>query len=438
MAIKINNNVSANRSEAPNDLKVSRSELIEEIVSENPGFLLKWGNYFFLILLVLITCSLWIIKYPDIVIAEGKLTSINSPKPIISQINGKIVQLNIKESDVVESQQILGHLEALANHREVLALSSNLEKIQSSLDDTQFSDIKSLIIKSDTNFGELQLAHQTFIQAYITFENYLYDGFYSKKLELLNSDFQRILDLNNNLIDEKQLIIQDIELAQSTFETNETLKKENLISDFDFRIEKSKIINKKLAIPRINTAMTSNSRLQNERQREIIELKNTIDQQFQIFQQSINTFQSQIEEWRKRYLIIAPISGRVNFLSFLQENQQIEINQTICYIVPENTKYFAEVIIPQSNFGKVTIGQNVLLKFQSYPFQEFGSVLGKIEFISDIPTEGSGYLAKVNLVNGFTTTYGRTIQFRDGLTANAEIITKDIRLIERIFSLVKF
>ncbi len=363
MAIKINNNVSANRSEEPNDLKVSRSELIEEIVSENPGFLLKWGNYFFLILLVLITCSLWIIKYPDIVIAEGKLTSINSPKPIISQINGKIFQLNIKESDVVESQQILGHLEALANHREVLALSSNLEKIQRSLDDNRFSDIKSLIPQSDTNFGELQLAHQTFIQAYITFENYLYDGLYSKKLELLNSDFQRILDLNNNLIDEKQLIIQDIELAQSNFETNETLKKENLISDFDFRIEKSKIINKKLAIPRINTAITSNSRLQNERQREIIELKNTIDQQFQIFQQSINTFQSQIEEWRKRYLIIAPISGKVNFLSFLQENQQIEINQTICYIVPENTKYFAEVIIPQSNFGKVTIGQNVLLKF---------------------------------------------------------------------------
>ncbi len=58
--------------------------------------------------------------------------------------------------------------------------------------------------------------------------------------------------------------------------------------------------------------------------------------------------------------------------------------------------------------------------------------MGKIEFISHMPSE-NGYLAKVILINGLTTTYNKQIQYRDGLLANAEIITKDMRLLERFY-----
>ena len=131
-------------------------------------------------------------------------------------------------------------------------------------------------------------------------------------------------------------------------------------------------------------------------------------------------------------MCLYPIGGKVAFASFIQENQQLTANQTICFINPENSRYFVEITIPQSNFGKVAIGQQVLLKFQSYPFQEYGSVMGKIEFISHIPGE-EGYLAKVVFMNGLTTTYRKQIQYRDGLLANAEIVTKDMRLLERFY-----
>jgi HlyD family secretion protein len=72
------------------------------------------------------------------------------------------------------------------------------------------------------------------------------------------------------------------------------------------------------------------------------------------------------------------------------------------------------------------------LKFQSYPFQEYGSVQGRIEFISHIPDE-KGYLAKVSFTNGLTTTYKKKIQYRDGLTASAEVITQDMRLLDRLY-----
>ena len=58
--------------------------------------------------------------------------------------------------------------------------------------------------------------------------------------------------------------------------------------------------------------------------------------------------------------------------------------------------------------------------------------MGKIDFINHMPSE-NGYLAKVILINGLTTTYRKQIQYRDGLLANAEIVTKDMRLLERFY-----
>jgi HlyD family secretion protein len=74
----------------------------------------------------------------------------------------------------------------------------------------------------------------------------------------------------------------------------------------------------------------------------------------------------------------------------------------------------------------------VLLKFPSYPFEEYGSVKGAVDFISNIPTD-SGYIAKVILPNGLHTNYKKQVQYREGLIAQGEIITKNMRLLERFY-----
>ena len=151
-----------------------------------------------------------------------------------------------------------------------------------------------------------------------------------------------------------------------------------------------------------------------------------------IFLQALNTFKNAVEDWKSKYLLISPLHGRVAFATFLQTSQQLLAGQTICYVNPENSSYYAEMFIPQNNFGKVATGQKVLLNFQAFPNQEYGSLVGKIDFISRIPTD-SGYLAKVVLTQGLTTNYNKSIQFRDGLIATSQIITKDMRLLQRMY-----
>jgi HlyD family secretion protein len=415
------------------DVMSRRSELMHEIVSDRPGFIIRWGNILFLSVLILIVTACWFIRYPDIIKASAKMTSLNAPKPVVALVSGKLVKLTVRENETVNKGQIIGHLESIGDHKKILALSSNLDSIQNFLSTEQTDRVKSYFkIMAPSQLGELQIGYQTFSQAFLSFNNYLSNGFYLRKKDILMRDKKNLLKLYDNLNTQKELQEQDVALTQKTFDANQSLKNNNVISDFDYRTEQSKLINKKLTLPQIKSMLIENENQQAQKEKEIIELENTIEQQKLIFQQALNTFRSEVEEWKKKYILIAPVSGKVAFSSFIQEDQQMQANDVVCYINPENSHYFAEVIIPQSNFGKVAVGQQVLLKFQSYPFEEYGAVKGTIEFISHIPTK-EGYVAKVGLPNGLITTRGERVQYREGLLADAEVITHDMRLLERFY-----
>ncbi|WP_240543747.1 hypothetical protein [Spirosoma foliorum] len=102
-------------------------------------------------------------------------------------------------------------------------------------------------------------------------------------------------------------------------------------------------------------------------------------------------------------------------------------------IAPPNFDYFGELRVPQRNAGIVQIGQEVLIKFAGYPYQEYGVVRGRITTFADMSLNNSVFLAKVTLLDGLKTTYGRRISYKTGLIALAKIITDDSRLLMKLF-----
>ncbi len=412
--------------------EIIRSEEVQEIIKNRPGFLIRWGMLLIFSTLILIIFACWFIQYPDIVYTNAKLTSINAPKEVITKTSGKLVKLFAKEGEQTNHGSVLGYIESTANPIEIFAISNNIDTSQILLRNNRIVDIFPFLNSSYQNLGELQSSYQIFKESYNNFQAYLSGGFYLKKISMLNKDLTFIQKLHDNLLEQKDLITEDLHLSQKNYNANKILNDDKVIADGEFRNESSKLITKKLTLPQINSSIINNEAQQNEKQKEITELQNAITQQKNNFIQSLNTFKSQIEDWKYKYLLISPINGKITFATFLQENQQLQINQIICFINPENTEYYAEIYIPQTNFGKVKIGQDVLLKFNSYPYQEYGSIIGKIKFISNINTD-SGYLAKVILPNGLNTSFGKHIQFRDGLIAQGEIITKNMRLLQRFY-----
>jgi HlyD family secretion protein len=413
-----------------------RSESLREFISHRPGFLIRWGIPIFFLLLVGLAIGSYFIQYPDIVHARAKINSINPPKHVIAKSGGRLIKLFKEDNRDVQQGDIIGYMECTARHDEVLKLSAILDTLQFFGDNNRIEEIPRFWKSTNQLFshlGELQPVHQTFMQSYISFKDYLSTGFYVIKKQMLNRDLNNTKRLLQILEQQKGLQQQDLAITIENYNVHDTLHRETLINEIEYRNQKSQLINKKMSIPQSNTSIISNQGQQNALQKEMLELDNQIAQQRIIFIQMLNTYRNAVEEWKRKYLLIAPVSGKFINAGFLNENQQLQAGQTIGYITNESSKYFVEMQIPQTNFGKVKPGQEVLLKFTSYPAQEFGSVKGKIEYIKNIASD-SGYLAKVSLPEGLVTNYKKTILFTEGLIAQAEIITEKKRLFDRFMS----
>jgi HlyD family secretion protein len=85
----------------------------------------------------------------------------------------------------------------------------------------------------------------------------------------------------------------------------------------------------------------------------------------------------------------------------------------------------------------VKAGQQVLIKFAGYPFEEYGAVEGMITTIAQLAGNDSTFSTKVHLPAGFTTQHGKRFAYRVGMHANAEIITEDTSLLERLLHLYR-
>ncbi len=408
------------------------SPAVKEIVSNKPSFLVRYGIVLFTFLLAFIMLVCWFIKYPDIVNGKALLSAINPPKEVICNTTGKLIKLFVQENDSVQIGTSIGFVEAIGNHEDVETLEKNIKQIQKLVNENKFELIKDNALVQNLSLGELQINCQVFTQALLNFKAYQANGFYQKKKVMLAKDMQTMKKLDQNFLLQKNFSEQDLALSQKTYNANQQLNAEKVISDFDYRVEESKLIGKKATLPQITSGLINNEMQKNAKQKEIAELDNTIAQQKIIFMEALNTFANHIAEWEKKYILKATTNGKIYFANFIQENIQLKIGQTICFINPFNSNYYVQVDVPQYNFGKINIGQKVLLKLPSYPFEEYGALVGNIEFISHIPTD-SGYKAKIKLINGLNTTNKKQIIYSEGLQANAEIITKDLRLLQRFY-----
>ena len=88
--------------------------------------------------------------------------------------------------------------------------------------------------------------------------------------------------------------------------------------------------------------------------------------------------------------------------------------------------------VPVRNFGKVAAGQSVEIYLENYPPEEYGTLRGTVRTLSSLPKQGY-YLVTVDFPEGLTTQYGKAIPFAQQLLGQAEIITAELRLLERFF-----
>ena len=407
------------------------SDEIQDIISAPPGWLVKWGIVLFFMILLTIIILASVIRYPDVVKAQLKINSFNAPKPIVTKVSGKLIKLLVNEDEYVKKGDILAYIESTGDHEKLLALISQIKEIQTQVlhDQNITFDDNSEVDNGD--LGELQTAYQTFYNQFLAYKSVIDGGFSLKKKSFLLKDLANLNSQQAQLQTEKNIQERDFELATEEYDMHKKLSVAKVETQAEFRQQESKYLSKKTSIVQTDASLISASTNYLAKQKEILDLENQMFETKSKFLQALNSLISQGEEWKSKYILTASQTGKLTYSGVIQENQVLNTNQEVFYINPGSGNFFGEMPIPQNNMGKVKRGQRVLIKLKSYPYEEYGMLTGNISFINDVPYKDSIFVSRVAISS--TKLGGKTpATLKNGMLADAEIITEDANLLSRI------
>jgi len=404
------------------------SEDLQEIIAKPPSWLLKWGISLILGTVILILGLSMFIRFPEMVTSSLKFNSINAPKVVMSRNNGTLVKILVKDGDWVKPGTELAYLESTADHSQVTMLIERLQNLKRK--ETDNYNLETLVAPNKLSLGELQGGYQNFYLAYLNYRAASDDGIYQKRKGVLEQERINLARQYEKVSQSFKLQHQQLKLAEEEFEKYQLLAQKKIISPSELSQKESLLLAKRQTIPQMENNLIAYEGNILSKKRELSDLSNQINEERKKFVQALNSFLSEAETWKRQYILTSPVNGKLIYGSFIQENQPVKVDQPLFYVNPNNDQYYGELLLPQVVSAKVKNGQKVLIKVRSYPYQDYGYLNGKIDYISDIPMQDSVFFAKVSLIRSLKDSL---IILKPGIYGDAEIITEDKSIFKRIW-----
>ena len=150
---------------------------------------------------------------------------------------------------------------------------------------------------------------------------------------------------------------------------------------------------------------------------------------------SLAELNSSIINWKKKFLFVSPIDGKVAFMQLWKENQLVSSDETMFVIVPLEKSYpVGKALVSIQKVGKVRLHQRVIIHLDGFSEQEYGFLEGRVKSISPVPDENGNFVIEVSFPNGLITTYGKQLSVMKVMSGSADIVTKEKSLLERLIN----
>jgi len=415
-----------------------RSEEVEDILGKVPGWITRNGIVLLFAIVAIFLLGAWMFKVPDVKNAEVYVTSLQPPADIEARTDGKVEQLLVTDNEEVETGQVLAVIENPADFEDVQNLSIQIRKLflpADSLPELNFP------VNGSADLGPIQPVYAAFYKNYRDYREFLQLDYHQRKIELLQEEYEKYLAYSENLDARASTLREDYELYRNQYQRDSILLRQGVVSESDYENTKSEMLSRRanwqemLSLKAENDIQTAGIREQ------ILEMELRQQEQGSSFstllEENLSKLVAAIATWRKQYLIIAPIDGQVTFNRIWSENQNVKTGEKVMTIVPEQGGVLiGKIKLPMQGAGEVDEGDQVNIKFDSYPHLEYGMVRGIVGNVSKVPQDNF-YTVEVILPEGLTTFYGIEVGFNQNMVGEAEILTDKMRLLQRIFNPVK-
>jgi len=415
-----------------------RSDEVQEILGTPPSWLISWGTTMALVFLAVLGWVGYLINYPDTVEGEIKVSSTDPPKNLVATSPGFLELILVENEDTVAAGQTLIVFQSRAKFEDVLSLDDNIVAVREWGD----SALLSFTPPSDLLLGEIQDDFYEFIEKQESFRQNISNTYEDFSISQLESKIRRERRLISYELKRKTTLEKELELVQKRFIREQNLYNSNLFSLDKLRKTEEEVVALQRQIQGIESIL-KNKAFEIELVKSEISgvqsgsaySKTTAASEFR---ESFLTLQDGVEAWKKEFLIVSPIDG-----IFLLERENVSENQflrgetKVGVVVPlEKKETLGRMNLKNTGTGKIKKGQEVIVKLNSYPFEEFGALIGVVSWKGSVLTDDK-VPVDVSFPEGMTTTSGFTIKGNQQMVGEAQIILEKKRFIERVFERVR-
>ena len=364
--------------------KPSENENIEiyntestDMLGDMPGWLIHTGSYVVYGLLALLVVTAMLFRYPDTVETSVRIDDMGSVEWITAARTGIVDRFLVDDQSEVREGDTLALLKNDASLEDVKYFCLVLTGVEEYYRSGQAKYLQNYPF--NLIMGEMSQAYTQFTEAVRTC--LMYDEFdlYPKKRHFLEEEYELLCEAG------KADALTRLKVKQELFEL-----------DISHRMEQA-------------------------RNRRMLELA---------YESMVNSLQS----WDKQNLIKAGTNGQVVWGESWSIGRRVTEGDTICTVVSHRKgKPTGHIRIGESQMAGIAVGDRVNVALNKYPSHTYGTLTGRVESMSYVPSN-KNYALEVEFPNGLVTTTGYKVACDIGLSGRAEILTADRSVLSRIFA----
>lgn len=370
-----------------------------------------------LIGLIIVAFSIWG-SYTKRSTVQGQLIPQSGLIQIYSTLQGTIVKKNVYEGQKVKQGETLY----------VISTTSYGEQ----------GDITAALT-NQTRLKEQSIRNEI-IQMHLTHQN-------ERK-----TIFNQVSSLSENLIKINNLILSQksrVNLAENNQRRYEIALKQNAASYEEYEARKNDYLDQ---VSQYELLLREKITIEKQIKEQKINLDGLESRQKGEVEQLERLLSSNTQEFiemqsRQRIAIQAHASGIVGTIN-AEVGQFVDLSKPLLTILPENTHLIAQLYVPSRAIGFVKEGDQVLLRYQAYPYQKFGHAKAQVLSVAktalasqDLKTIGTispqeqlnnepVYLVRAKLEKQSVKAYGNQMPLQVGMTLEGDIMHERRRLYE--------
>ena len=355
---------------------------------------------------------------------QGQIVPASQVQPMRALSNGRLETISVIEHQYVREGDILVRLDPTFSEAEVQKLKEQVRLKQQDLSRLQAERTGS------TDAGNL-LQNQLLAVRLRGFRD---------RIAAAEATAQQQLSMVKTSQLELNRLQSELSLALTKSQSLETLVSVGAFPRLDYLDARGKAVSLQAEVAKQMQAVSqaqqaaqvaqANVRLvESDRQNEILS-------QIDSLEQALADLQGQLDESQKQQdlgIIKAPISGTVYNIRVSSTEGIVQSGEELLSIVPDGETLRLEVKVSNRDIGFVKSGMPAKVKLLTFPYQEFGTLEGRVEqggiTPNAIPDKDGNllYTARVQLVNlrqNSISIRGHNVLLTPGMAATAEIVIR--------------